>query len=64
MALEQRHEHALDEHGLAVEDVDRRIGDLAMDEQRHADLRHAGEHRVEPATSVTPAAEFVVACAG
>ena len=36
----QRNEHPLDEHRLAVEDIDRRIGDLAMDEQRHVGRLH------------------------
>ena len=28
---EQRRQHAIEEHRFAIEDVDRRIGDLAMD---------------------------------
>ena len=44
-ALAQRVEHALDEHGLAVENVDLRIGDLAMNAKRQADFGHALEHR-------------------
>ncbi|MPL73085.1 hypothetical protein SDC9_18878 [bioreactor metagenome] len=39
-----RVEHALDEHRLAVEDVDGRVGDLAMHAQRQADLGHRLEH--------------------
>ena len=41
----QRIEHGFNEHGLAVKYVDRRIGDLAMNAQRHADLGHFLEHR-------------------
>ncbi|MCY1292421.1 hypothetical protein D9M70_416480 [compost metagenome] len=43
--LAQRIEHGLDEHGFAVEDVDIRARDLAMDAERQADLRHALQHR-------------------
>ena len=45
MALEQRRQHLVEEHRLAVEDVDLGIGHLAMDEQRHAGLLH----RLQPA---------------
>ncbi len=38
-------EPAVDEHRLAVEHVDRGIGLLAMDQERHADLLHARQHR-------------------
>src|SRR3546814_955240 len=31
---------ALDEHRLAVEDVDLRVGHLAVDEERHVDTLH------------------------
>ena len=41
----QRGEHALDEHRLAVEDVDLAVGHFAMDQQRHADPLHRLEHR-------------------
>ena len=44
----QRVEHPVDEHRLAVEDIDLRVGHLAVDQQRHADLRHALEHRHDP----------------
>ena len=44
---DQRREHALDEHRLAVENVDLGIGDLAMDEQRHADPLHRLQRRAE-----------------
>ena len=44
---DQPGEHALDEHRLAVEDVDLRIGDLAMDQQRHADPLHRLQRRAE-----------------
>ena len=37
--LHQRCEHPVDEHRLAVEDVDSRIGYLTVDAQRHADRR-------------------------
>ena len=40
MALEQRRQHLVEEHRLAVEDVDLGIGHLAMDQQRHAGLLH------------------------
>src|SRR5271166_32554 len=45
MALEQREEALLHENRLAIENIDCRISSLAMDEQRHADLLHAREHR-------------------
>ena len=38
-------EIALDEHGLAVEDVDVGIDVLAVHQERHADLFHALQHR-------------------
>ena len=40
MALQQRHQHLVEEHRLAVEDVDVGIGHLAVDQQRHAGLLH------------------------
>ena len=43
-ARAQRDQHGLDEYGFAVEDIDLRIGDLAMDQQRHADFRHPLQH--------------------
>ena len=39
-------QHRFDEDVLAVEDVDRRIGNFAMHEQRHARLFHLGERHV------------------
>ena len=42
-------EDAIDEHGLAVENVDLGIGDLAMDEQGHADPLHRLQRRLERA---------------
>ena len=60
-----RVEHAVDEHGLAVEDVDGGVGDLAVDEERQADLGHASRARGGPWRSrVTPECELVVAPAG
>ncbi len=44
-ALHQRRQHAFDEARLAVEHVDLGVGDLAMDEKRHADGLHALQHR-------------------
>ena len=35
---------ALDEHRLAVEDIDIVIGDLAVHQERHVDLLHTLEH--------------------
>ena len=40
---------AVDEHRLAVEDVDMGVRHLAMDQQRHADLLHDLENRIDPA---------------
>ena len=37
-------QHAFDEHRLAVEHVDVRVGHLAVDAQHHADLLHPREH--------------------
>ena len=45
----RRGEHAIDEDRLAIEDVDVGIGDLAMDEQRHADPLHRLERRMKRA---------------
>ena len=47
-AAAQRVEHPLDEHRLAVEDVDLGVGHLAVDQQRHAERRHALQHRHDP----------------
>ena len=38
--FDQRRQHLVEKHRLAVEDVDLRIGHLAMDQQRHAGLLH------------------------
>ena len=46
---DQRREHAVDEHRLAVEDVDLGIGHLAVDEQRHADPLHRLERGTDAA---------------
>ena len=40
-------EHALDIDRLAVEHVDRLVGDLAVDQERHADPLHLREHRAD-----------------
>jgi len=40
VALQQWLQMALDEHRLAIEDVHRRVGHLAVDQQRHADALH------------------------
>ena len=40
MPPEQRRQHLVEEHRLAVEDVDVGIGHLAMDQERHAGLLH------------------------
>ena len=42
-----RVQHAVDEHGLAVEDVDGGVGDLAVDEEGQADLGHVLEHAAD-----------------
>jgi hypothetical protein len=48
--LEARHpaahriEHALDEHCLAVKNVDVAVGHFAMHAQRQADVGHAFQH--------------------
>ena len=39
-----RVEHAVDEHRLAVEDVDILVGHFAMQAERQADLGHLVEH--------------------
>ena len=57
-------EHALDEHRLAVEHVDSRIGDLAVDAQHHADLLHPLERRIDIADVGDARALLVVAPAG
>ena len=41
-------EDAVDEHRLAVEDVDVRVGDLAVDEERHPGGGHRLEDRHDP----------------
>ncbi len=41
---DERFQRALDEHRLAVEDIDVMVGDLAVDQQRHADALHPLEH--------------------
>src|SRR5262249_41475362 len=43
--LRERLQYTLDEDRLAIGHVDSGIGDLAVDEQRHADIRHTLEHR-------------------
>ena len=45
--LGHRLQAALDEHGLAVEDVDLGIGFLAVDQEGHADLLHPREHAAD-----------------
>ena len=60
----QRHEVALDEYRLAVEDIDVGIGDLAVDEQRHAASASASSAGMILRMSVTPASLLVVAPAG
>ena len=60
-----RLEHPVDEARFAVEDVDRRIGDLAVHLQHQARFGHGLERRPDAArSSVTPASECVVAPAG
>ena len=39
---------AFDERGFTVEHIDISIRDFAMDQQRHADARHAIQHRIDP----------------
>ena len=51
---DQRGQHAVDEHRLAVEHVDVRVGDLAVDAQHHADRLHPLERRWMLRMSVTP----------
>ena len=43
--LRQGREGSLDEHGLAIENIDLGVGDLAVDEQGHADRLHPLENR-------------------
>ena len=45
-ALGQREQHGIDEDLLAIEQVDRRIGDFAMHQQRQADALHLGQRVV------------------
>ena len=55
----------VDEHRLAVEDVDGGVGDLAVDAERQADLRPCvSSTRQTLAKSRTPRCELVVAPAG
>ena len=61
---DQRRQHALDEHRLAVENIDLWVGDFAMDAQHHADRLHLLQRRVMLRMSVTPLALLVVAPAG
>ncbi len=49
-SLAQRGEHRLDEAGLAVEDIDARIGDLAVHQQWQVRLHH-GVERLRPAAA-------------
>ena len=42
--LQQRDHDPVDEHRLAVEDIDIGVGHLAMDQQRHADPLHPLQH--------------------
>src|SRR3546814_5486274 len=42
----ERREDAIDKNRLAVEDIDRRLGHLAMDKERHTDAR-SEEHTSE-----------------
>jgi hypothetical protein len=44
--FEQRPQHALEKHPLAIEDVDLGCGRLAMHQERHARLLHRFEHTV------------------
>ena len=44
----QRQQVALDEHALAIEDVDGRIGHLAMQQQRQFVALHRLDHRMHP----------------
>ena len=44
--LGQRRQHGVDEHLLAVEKVDRRIGHFAVHQQRQADALHLGQRGV------------------
>ncbi len=46
--FKERQQRPLHEHRFAVENIDRRIGGLAMDQHRHADLLHTGKHRSQP----------------
>ncbi len=47
MTLDETGEHGLDEAHLAIEDVDRRVGDLAVHLQHDVELAHAREHGVD-----------------
>jgi len=46
--LDQAFEFAVDEFGLAVEDIDLVVGDLAVHQQRQADLFHGRDHMIDP----------------
>src|SRR3546814_16719745 len=43
----QARQRAIDEHRLAIEDVDRRIGHFAVDQERHTGALHRLEHGAE-----------------
>lgn len=45
---------AIEKHGFAIEDVHLRITHLSMNQQRHADPLHGGEHRRDPAQIAHP----------
>ncbi len=61
---DDRCELPLDEHALAVEHVDRGIGDFAVDRQHDALRSIAASAACARASAVTPDSEFVVAPAG
>ncbi|PAV69341.1 hypothetical protein WR25_22858 [Diploscapter pachys] len=44
IVADQRHQYALDEYRLAIEDIDRLVRHLAMDQQRHTDPLHRLQH--------------------
>jgi hypothetical protein len=44
--LQQRLQHALDEHRLAVEHIHRRIGHFAVHQERHAAALHCFERGI------------------
>src|SRR3982751_6903183 len=47
--LDQGPQHTVKKLALAIEHIDVRVGDFAVDAQHHADLLHALEHRVDVA---------------